>query len=147
MNTQAEQAGLPRPDTMCALHTPGHGTLYHSSIKGAKGSSAATQDIQLDSCLHRYNGNCAEMGALAWAKDNGYKLPGSYIAVFGVINKDTQATDFMSPCKSVKDGQWACGDYVEHFGLFSITKRDGEEMMGKEGITLKFAKRSIDIEA
>ena len=144
MTTKADEAGIDRPDTMCALHTPGHKTIYHSSIKGSKGS-VATQDL-LDSCSHRYNGNCAEMGAMAQARSSDYTLAGSYIAVYGVKDKNTQATDFLSPCERV-DGSWGCGDYVNHFGLFSITKRDVEEMMGKEGMTLKFAKRSIAIEA
>jgi hypothetical protein len=136
MTAQADEAGVDRPDTMCALHTPGHGTIYHSSIKGSSGS-IATQDL-LDSCPHRYNGNCAEMGALAQATSSQYTLPGSYIAVYGVKDKNTGTTDFLSPCLSVQDGTWGCGDYVDHFGLFSITKRDVEEM------TLKFAKRSIE---
>ncbi len=145
MTAKADETGIDRPDTMCALHTPGHGTIYHSSIKGAKGS-VASQDL-LDSCPHRYNGNCAEMGALAQAKSSGYTLAGSLITVYGVTNKNTQATGFMSPCKSVQDGTWGCGNYVDRFGLFPVTKRDVEEMMGKEGMTLKFAKRSIAIEA
>lgn len=119
-------AGVEPGDTMAALYVSGKGTIYHSSIRGARGSDA-TRDL-VNSCTqngHRYYGNCAEMGALALAKKNGWTLKGAYWAVYGVKDKRTGAVDYLSPCAD-QGGYEGCATIIENEDMICLTKRGGK---------------------
>ncbi|CAG8961545.1 hypothetical protein HYFRA_00013963 [Hymenoscyphus fraxineus] len=146
MDTQAYTNGYDRPSTMAVLYARGEGYIYHSSIKGAGSTtSQGTIAIMDNACPHWYNGNCAEMGAIAMAEGDPYNFDltgaqgGSYVTVYGVGPQSHGRPSYLEPCQP--NGR---GEYVRKFEIVPIKKRD-ERVFGQEnyGIVGHSIRRSL----
>ena len=79
---------MKTPITGAALHLPGVGTFFSSSIKGGgENPSGYTKDVAVNGCKGTYKGKCAEMAVIAKAHELGHVTTGGTIATYGGSGK------------------------------------------------------------
>lgn len=95
-----------------------------------------------DQCPHQYQGNCAEMGAIALAEGapNNFVLKSSYIVVYGVDPSNNAQLGYLQPCHPN-----GCAQYIDNRGIVPITKRDAEDssQQGVPAIAGRRSKRAL----
>lgn len=118
------QPALRRPTTMAVLYVIGRGYAYSSSIRGASATSEATQGIFGNTCTHKYQGNCAEMGAIALAGDAPHNIniaqTRAFITVYGE-NPQTGERGYPPPCSPN-----GCAQYLSNNNVIPVKRSEGE---------------------
>jgi hypothetical protein len=99
--------------------------IAQSSLVG--GTNPLARDY-LNSCRdsrHRTYGNCAEIGAMSRARQQGISLRDGTLAVYGVQPSSPDPTH-VRPCRRARDLP-GCNEYINMEGMRSITKRSRVE--------------------